>query len=686
MRSPKSQNKRRNTDHKAPLPGSPWSEAWWAVPLLYLVLVLAFYTIPLFSSAASIQWDAADVHYSAQKYFSDNLLAGRLPFWSPQVFSGMPFLADPQTGAWYPLNWPFFLSGITPRSIEWELALHALLACLGVFLLVRDLAGSRPAAILSGVLYGFSGFFAGHSSHLGIFQTAALLPWLLWLFQRAVLSDWRVFGPAAVWTGGMIVLIGHFQSALYAFTALALFAIVMSVTGESAWRKRAPALLAITALGAVLISAILVLPGLELTANSIRERADFSRHSGSTLAPAALSTLLVPNFYGAVTGDYKGPGDITQFYFYQGLLAPFLAIAGILRGKIRWIALTLLIPALWYAFGPSGGLYLLVARLPGFRSVQSPVHIWFLIALAVAILASAGAVQLLQRWNKPWLFPALLVVTFADLWYWNSSQNLLAYARASYDELYGSAEDRFGRACAPIRQTALHRIWYERDTNSFGPMNAALNTRTEVTYGYNPLELERYAGYRAAAASNPRLLEGLAVTHRIDRSSGGIALFSPTLSRVSVPRSVTSVASEEEARRGLAQLAPSENALVESATPSGKQDQAAQAEIISYSGDAYRIHYTAAAPTWLRLAVPYFPGWSATVSGNPVPVAPMDLALTGVHIPSGTGDLVISYRSSWFRLGALTSGLAALLTTAMLAWAIARTRRQTPAPDTSLSS
>ncbi|MGJ5817967.1 hypothetical protein [Paludibaculum fermentans] len=646
------------------------------MPLLYLALVLVFYAVPLLSSSASIQWDAADVHYSAQKYFSDNLHAGKLPLWSPQVFSGMPFMADPQTGAWYPLNWPFFIAGITPRSIEWELALHSMLACLGVFLLTRDLLQNRSAAILAGVLYGFSGFFAGHSSHIGIFQTAALFPWLLWFLHRAVVKDWRTYGPAAILAAGAMVLIGHFQSALYAFTGLALFTVFMVVAAEPGWRKRGLLLLTVTTAGAALISAILILPGLELTANSIRARADFSRQAGATLAPGALLTLFFPDFYGALTGNYRGPGDITQFYFYQGLLAPLLALAGLVRGKIRWVALTLLVPAIWYAFGPGGGLYLLIAKLPGFRSVQSPVHIWFVITLGLAVLASAGAVHALERWNKSWLIPALLVVAFADLWYWNSSQNPLAYARASYDELYGAAADRFDRACAPLRQSPLHRIWYERDTNSFGPMNSTLNSRTEATFGYNPLELARYADYRTAAAANPRLLEGLAVTHRIDSRTGAITELSPTLARASIPRSITRVSSATEARRQLTQLVPSESAVVESAPAAVPQDPAAHVEIIAYAGDSYRLRYTAATPTWVRLAVPYFPGWTASVAGKPVPVVPVDLALTGILLPPGTNEALVAYQSTWFRVGALTSALSTLLALSMLLWAFAQNRRK----------
>src|SRR5690348_6077605 len=141
---------------------APWerlSSARVVFPAFALA-VLLFYAKPLFDSAASIQWDAADEFYPAQRYFSDMLHAGKLPFWTPHLFSGMPFLADPQAGAWYPLNWPFFLLGVGPASLLWETALHAFLALAGGYLLGRDLLGSRISAVFTGAFFAFSGFFA----------------------------------------------------------------------------------------------------------------------------------------------------------------------------------------------------------------------------------------------------------------------------------------------------------------------------------------------------------------------------------------------------------------------------------------------------------------------------------------------------------------------------------------------
>src|SRR5258707_12059327 len=95
--------------------------------------VLVFFAARLTSGDASIHWDAADEFQPFQNYISEELHAGRIPFWTSHLWSGYPALADPQAGAWYPLNWPFFLLGVTPSLMEIENLLHALIASFGAF-------------------------------------------------------------------------------------------------------------------------------------------------------------------------------------------------------------------------------------------------------------------------------------------------------------------------------------------------------------------------------------------------------------------------------------------------------------------------------------------------------------------------------------------------------------------------
>src|SRR5262249_22444950 len=196
-------------------PDKSFVNAAWFTPALIAACVLLFYWAPLTSSSASIQWDAADMHYPLQKYFSDNLLSGKIPFWTPYLFSGFPFLANPEAAAWYAPHWIFFLTGVTPLSIQLELVLHALLACLGAYLLLVELGESQGASAVGAFAYGLSGFFAGNSSHVGLFSAAAWFPWLLLAYRFAVAGAPVRFAALGGAAGGLMILAGYFQTALY---------------------------------------------------------------------------------------------------------------------------------------------------------------------------------------------------------------------------------------------------------------------------------------------------------------------------------------------------------------------------------------------------------------------------------------------------------------------------------------
>jgi len=65
---------------------------------------------------------------------------------------------------------------------------------------------------------------------------------------------------------------------------------------------------------------------------------------------------------------------------------------------------------------------------------------------------------------------------------------------------------------------------------------------------------------------------------------------------------------------------------------------------------------------------PWFPGWSATVDGAPVPLVRADFAFMALPVKAGPHRVRLEYRSEWLRRGALVAAgtLAALL--GVLAW------------------
>jgi len=644
-----------------PAPAAPPRFDWQRYLPAILILALAIcYWTPLTSPNASIQWDAADEFQPGQQYLSEELHAGHLPFWTPYLWAGFPFLADPQLGAWYPLNWPFLLIGPSPRVFETENLLHALLACFGAYLLAKKLFGNSSAAVFAGLSYGLSGFFAGHSSHTPMFQAAAWLPWLLLLFARALDSGaWRN-GALAALAAGMIVLAGHFQTALYCFAALALFAVALGWGG----RGRVPAirilpLAVLIPLGGACLSAVATLPGLELALHSTRTTVSALSHSEGFLPAGSLATLFYPDYYGVISGNYHGPADITQYYFYAGVLLLPLAVLGLRDRLAQRTGACLIVPCLWYSAGSAPGLYYLVARLPGFRSIRAPVHIWFVASLGLSLLAAAGFTWLTARWRHAWLPLALLAVTCVDLWYWNSSRNPLAYSRNSYEETYGAGEKLFERAVAgPM--PPLSRFDAPERIPTFGPLDHPLQARVETTYGYNPLTLSRYESYSRAMRANPKLKNGLNVLRMLDVERAAVVPNPDGLPRVTVPPKLIAVSSDADSLKRLSTLDPAREALVPAALAALQQDPQATAHVADFQASRYRIHYRTSTETLLRISAAFFPGWTARAGGRAREVYPVDHALMGVAVPPGESDLILEYHSNYFAAGALASLIALL--------------------------
>ena len=657
-----------------PVP-EPQSRARWAALAAIAALVVVFYAVPLTSESAGLQWDAADLHYPFQKYFSDHIRSGHLPEWTPYVYAGYPFLAYPETGAWYPPHWPFFLLGITPRAIQAEVALNAFLACLGAFLLMGTLVESRAAAIVGALCYGLSGFFAGHASHLGISIGAALFPWLLLAFRRAVDGSAVRYTALGGMAGAAMILAGYFQTAMYAFLALGLYAAADLYRAPRRWLRIAAIVAGMLAL-AIVVASIQVVPTLELLNASFRSTVSFSHTTAGVLEWRALPTLIAANWLGAISDNYTGPFDVTQYYFYAGFLLVPLAAIGLVKSKRRLHALFLIVPAAWFMFGPAAGLYRVALWLPGMNMVREPVQGWFIVALGLAMLAAAGFAWVERRWPVRYLGAIAIAVLFADVWYWNLLENPLAYSRLSFDSSYGAGEAAFESHVAPALPP-LTRFEGPQPA-PVGPQDFALDIHMENTAGYAALILRPYLAYRSLMGTNPKLRDGLNIGASLKEDLTGLVPNPSVLPRVYFPKSIVDVRDEREATRALATIDPHLQSVATGPHSPIQQDPAATATVLAYDGESYRVRYRAASASLLRFSVPGFPGWHAVVDGKQLAVVPVDLALMGVVVPAGDHELRFFYRSSSFRLGAAIT-LAGLLLCALLVAAPTLRRRVTAA-------
>jgi hypothetical protein len=651
-----------------PVPGvaAPRTVHRLAAPVAIAACVMVFYWVPMTSSSASIQWDAADVHYPMQRYLSDRLSPRRFPFWTPYVLSGYPILANPKVGAWYPPNWPFFLIGITPRSIQVELACNAFLACLGAYLLILGHVQNRRAAILGAFAYGLSGFFAGHASHVNLFAGAALFPWLLLAYRRAVDISAVRYTALGGLVGAALILAGSGQAAVSSFVGLGLYACADWWRERRRWLRTA-AIVVFMLAGALAVAAVQLLPAMELAAHSARAAGSSTVIEG-LLHPGSLMTLVAPDWLGAISGSSLKPSDMVRDYFYAGLLVLPLAAIGVVKSGMRLPGLLLIVPPVWYMLGPAGGLYYLGALAPSLHRAGAPVEGWFLVALGLALLAAAGGDWIFARWRMSYLPVVVAGLLFVDVWYWNSLRNPLAYAHTSFDELYGSSEEA-GRLRVALNQPPLTRFDAPGNRVAMGPMLHPLDLSFEVTYG-TFLTPGPYKDYLDAIERNPKLRDGLNVSRFLNVAKGSIEENPSVLARAYFPKNVEDVRSLEESRQALETLDPAVKSIVLWPHPPIRQDPDAAALVVSFGEQWYRIHYHTVSPSLLKVSAAWYPGWRADVQGRPLPIVRVDHALMGVIVPAGDDEVALNFHSNRFG-----SGLAISLVSGLLLFACVRVGR-----------
>ena len=242
-------------------------------------------------------------------------------------------------------------------------------------------------------------------------------------------------------------------------------------------------------------------------------------------------------------------------------------------------------------------------------------------------------------------------------------QNPLVYARASFETIYGKPAARFEDNLSKVAKPPFFRFWSTLETPGLGPLDGSLLSRAEVSYGAGLAILGRYSSYLSVMEVNTSLLGDLAITHGIDIQRGIIVENPAPLPRVTAPWQVVLAAGQSAAHQDLKTLNPSTSVIVE-APPHAMSPQGATLNITNYDGSSYGVQTDAPADFFLKLSVPYYPGWKASVDDAAVAVFPADEALQGTFVPAGRHQVKFWFEPEGFRL-------AAALSVAGLAWSCA---------------
>ena len=159
----------------------------WVSLTLLLGMVLGFAQEMVWSNQLPFFRDLGPYFYPLRFILAESFKAGEIPLWDRHIGMGFPFLAEFQSGVFYPphvfyLLLPFF------AAIKVSFLFHYCVAALGSYLLLRRWAYPACLSLVGAILFTFGGVIVSLTNLLNHFQTAVWLPWIILLGERSLVS------------------------------------------------------------------------------------------------------------------------------------------------------------------------------------------------------------------------------------------------------------------------------------------------------------------------------------------------------------------------------------------------------------------------------------------------------------------------------------------------------------------
>lgn len=390
-----------------------------AIAGLALVALLSFPKIVL-QGQIYTSYDLYTLFYPYQSAVQAALREGRLPLWNPDIFFGVPLMANIQAAVLYPPNLMLLLLPLDPpTAVSIAIIGHVFLAGLTMYLLARvGLTLPILAAAAAGVSFMLSGFFMGQIGHPNQLAAAAWLPLVFLLTWRAIdqPNARRVALAACVYA--VQLLAGHSQEVY--ISSVALFGLVLFRASRglaprhpgwlrpSAWTTlvRPALILGAIALLGLALAATQLLPTAELAARSPRAGGlSLEAARSFSLPPWLLPWSLLPGYIAYPDGEFTA---------HVGVVGLALALTGLLAYRshpLTRFALFLAVFALFMALGGFNPLFPLLHRFfPGVSLFRVPARWLLLYSFAAATLVGIGMSVLSGHLRPSHSAPARFVV------------------------------------------------------------------------------------------------------------------------------------------------------------------------------------------------------------------------------------------------------------------------------------
>lgn len=652
-----------------------------------------------------VPYDLKDFHYPLADYAYQSLREGRIPQWDPSIYCGLPFVANVQAALFYPPSWALVAVSwgkdrLRYQALEDFAFLHVWAAFLLCFAWLRWRGIHWLAATLAATMYAASGHAMTHLQHLGMIAGHTWLPLGLWGIDQAHWEGgWRPLWKTTV-ASALCFLAGFTPL----WTVFAVTMLAFALARAPRWRA------ILGTCGALIVSMLLcavqLLPAWEASGFTLKTpryighrnplfylsfsvpnyfnfgldvpvstNAGFDYYylgcagliglvgvlvdrslkaSAPALAVAGANLLFLADPFQILEPIINKPtvlSDLVRaWYFTAGLLAGLTLLAGI--GLDAWIARRRQ-GSLWMSYGATAACLLWSVRLvwtwsPG--GADFPTGWWSAVDTLIGAGIAAFALLTFTK-SRPWVAVALTLMVVAEYKAFGTSKRFNAASVQQYLEFPNSPLPTMApQLIAQMRQQPEYRIAIDNSAMFPQHLRHAYLTTPQGFDPFIPIE------YRDLLRGYAKPLSDREFDLRISDSD--------LLSLLGVRYVITR------------QEQLSQNAEYELLQPSGTYHHVhewkgaqpgygweiagAKAEVIEWSAEHRGFKVSSQTGGRFRLSEQFFPGWSATLDGEPAPTIRCHRALQCIDLPPGEHKVEFRYRSTWLATGAAVSLVSAV--------------------------
>jgi hypothetical protein len=293
---------------------------------------------------------------------------GSVPFWTPFVFSGMPFAADIQKGVFYPPGIIFYFLNFS-TAFKLYFLLHYIIMGFSIYYFLRSLNFKSAPSLAGSFVFLFNSFSVTRVDFLSALGSYALFPMIMLAFNRFLLRrkilDWVMF---------IIILTLSFLSGhppVFIYTVIfAFFFWIYHI-----WKTREFSLMPIPLLkasayilGGTIMLLLLSMPQsglfIDFIRNTSRAYLSYTEASADSMAYSGLLSFLMP---GGIAGLEINP--LSQWLQFS-------------TGSMNYFSVTFVFLFFLSFFYPKNKLYVfsvisIAAGILLSLGSNTPLHSWF---------------------------------------------------------------------------------------------------------------------------------------------------------------------------------------------------------------------------------------------------------------------------------------------------------------------